>query len=101
MVYVVLKTFYPNHKGEEVGKIYMELLRKYPPDESIAEYVVRGAARPTEKGAEGMTIFKLKEGQFDRFTKRIISVMALFNNVEGFGYTIDIWATAEEIAAAG
>ena len=101
MVYVVLKTFYPTHKTEEVGKIYMELLKKYPPDKSIAEYVVQGASRPTKKGPEGMTIFKLKEGQFDKFKKRIISVMAMFNNVEGFGYTIDLWATAEEAAAVG
>ena len=101
MVYVVLKTFYPTHKVEEVGKIYMELLKKYPPDESIAEYVVRGAARPTEKGLEGMTIWKLKEGQFDKFTKHMMSAMAMFNNVEGFGWTVDLWATAGETAAIG
>ena len=101
MVYVVLKIYYPTHKTEEVSKIYMDLLRKYPPDESIAEYVVRGASRSTEKGPEGMSIWKLKEGQFDRFKKRIMTTMAMFQNVEGFGYTIDLWATAEEAAAIG
>ncbi len=101
MVYLVLKSFYPTHKAEEIQKIYMELLKKYPPDKSVAETLVRGAGRPTEKGLEGMSIWKLKEGKFDVLAKRIMSAMAMFNNVEGFGWTVEIWATAEESMAIG
>lgn len=71
----------------------------YPPDESVAETLVRGAGRPTEKGFEGMSIWKLKEGQFDKMAKCIMSAMAMFNNVEGFGWKVEIWATFEESAA--
>ena len=99
MVYVVLKTFYPTHKAEEIQKIYMEALKKYPPDTSIAEYAVQAAGRATEKGLENMSIWKLKEGKFDEMAKRIMGVMAMFHNVEGFGYSVEIWSTLEESLA--
>ena len=101
MVYVVLKSFYPTHKAEEIMKIFMELVKKYPSDESVAETLIRGAGRPTEKGYEGMSIWKVKEGQFDKLAKRIMSAMSMFNNVEGFGWAVDVWATFEESAATG
>ena len=101
LVYIVLKSFFPTHKGEEIQKIYLELLKKYPPDESVAETLVRGAGRPTEKGSEGMSIWKLKEGQFDVMAKRIMSAMAMFSKVEGFRWSVELWATAEEQMAIG
>jgi hypothetical protein len=101
MVYVVLKVYYPIHKAEDLVKIFMEVQKKYPPDESIAETLIQGAGRSTEKGYEGMTIWKVKEGQFVKFTKRIISAMSMYNNIEGLVWSTDVWATAEEIAAAG
>ncbi|MFX1470424.1 MAG: hypothetical protein ACFFB8_17410 [Promethearchaeota archaeon] len=101
MVYVVLKSFYPTHKAEEILKIFMELVKKYPPDESIAETLIRGAGRATEKGLEGMSIWKLKEGQFDKMANRIMSAMSMFNNVEGFGWRVEIWSTFEESSAIG
>ena len=42
-----------------------------------------------------------KEGQFVKFTKRIISAMSMYNNIEGLVWSTNVWATAEEIAAAG
>ena len=101
MVYVVLKSFYPTHKGEEIGKIYMEMLKKYPPDESVAESLVRSAGRPSEKGSEAMSIYKVKEGQFDKLAKNIMGAMSMYNNIEGFGWTVELWATQEEIMAVG
>ena len=100
MVYVVLRSFYPTNKAEEVLKIFMELVKKYPPDDSIGETLVRGAGRATETGYESMSIYKLKEGQFDNMVKRILGAMSMFNNVESFGWKVEIWATFEEAAAA-
>jgi len=96
MVYIVLKSFYPTTQTEEITKIYMELLKKYPPDDSIAETLIRGAGRATEKGYEGMSIWKLKEGQFDKMAKRIMGAMSMFNNIEGFGWSVEVWSTFEE-----
>jgi len=93
MVIVVLKAFYPPHKTEEIAKIVPELAKKYPPDESIAEAVVRGAGRSTEIGFEGMVIWKVKEGQFDKLITRILGAMSMFKTVEGYRWSIETWAT--------
>jgi hypothetical protein len=101
MVIVVLKASYPPHKAEEIMKIVPELAKKYQPDESIAEAVVRGAGRSTDIGYEGMTIWKVKEGQFDKLITRIMGAMSMYSNVEGYRWSIETWATAEEMAASG
>ena len=100
MVYVVIKMFYPSHKAEEVLQVYQEMSKKYPPDLSLAEYVVPVAGRATEKGLESMSIYKLKEGKFDEIAKRIMSVMEMFHKVEGFEYSVEIWSTLEESLAS-
>lgn len=102
MVIVVLKVSYPPHKTEEIAKIVPELAKKYAgTDESIAEAVVRGAGRSTDIGYEGMNIWKVKEGQFDKLITLIMGAMSMYSNVEGYRWSIETWATAEEMAAAG
>ncbi len=96
MVYVIIKCFYPSHKAEEVTKIYMEMIQKYPPDKSLTERVVPAAGRATEKGLETMSIQKLKEGKFDEVAKRTMASMAMFHIIEGFEYSVEIWSTLEE-----
>ena len=101
MVIVVLKVSYPPHKTEEIKKVVPELAKRYQPDESIAEALVRGAGRSTDIGYEGMNVWKVKEGQLDKLITRILSGMSMFRNVEGHRWSIETWATAEEMAASG
>ena len=99
MVYVIIKSFYPSHKVEEVTQVYQEMLKKYPPDPSLSEHVVPIAGRGTEKGLEAMSIYKLKEGKFDEIAKLIMGAMAMFHKIEGYEYSVEIWSTLEESLA--
>lgn len=100
MVYVVIKSFYPSNKAEETTQVYQEMLKKHPPDPSLAEHVIPVAGRGTEKGLENMSIYKLKEGKFDEMAKRVMATMAMFHKIEGFEYSIEIWSTLEESLAS-
>ena len=100
MVYVVIKMFYPSHKVVEVIQVSQEMSKKYPPDMSLAEYIVPAAGRATEKGLESMSILKLKEGKFDDLAKRLVRNMAMFHKIEGFEYSVEIWTTLEESQAS-
>ena len=99
MVYVIIKSFYPSHKAEEVAQVYQEMLKKYPPDRSLSELVVPVAGRATEKGIEGMSIQKLKEGKFDEVAKRTMAALAMFHKIEGYEYSVEVWSTLEESLA--
>jgi hypothetical protein len=99
MVYIVVNSWYPSHKTEEVNERYMEMLEKYPPDASLAEQVVPIAARATKDGLEVMSISLVKEGKFDQALARIGSACAMFGNIEGYEYSIVVWVTLQEAQA--
>ena len=97
MVYVTISTWYPSHKGSEVGKIYAEVLQKYSPDKSLWEMVVPVAAKGTKDGIETIAIYKPKEDKIKQVITRFIEVMANFNDIEGYEYAIEVWAGVEDI----
>lgn len=99
MVFLVSKSWYPTHKAKEVAKKYFDVIAKYPGDESVGEGVVQAATRTTKDGVNAMTIFKVKKGKLEESRTRMLNAMAMFNEIEGFEYTIEIWSTIEEALA--
>jgi len=93
--YLVIRYVYPPHIIDELVKKLMEVAPKSPPDPSIGEGVL-GAVRATEKGHINMNIFEVKEGKLDAAFALWAKRMALLRNVEGFKYSIELWATSEE-----
>lgn len=101
MVYIVVNSFYPTHKNEEVNAKYLEMLQKFPPDNSLTEQVVPIAARATKEGIEVMGVNLVKEGKFDEALIYIGSAMQLFHNIEGYEYSLTIWVTLPEAQKMG
>ncbi|MHA1914856.1 MAG: hypothetical protein ACW986_11215 [Promethearchaeota archaeon] len=99
MVYIVVKSFYPTHKNEEVNAKYIEMLQKFPPDNSLTEQVVPLAARATKDGLEIMGVQLVKEGKFDEALRRIGAGMLMFHDIEGYEYALTIWVTLAEAQA--
>jgi len=101
MVYIVVKVFYPTHQNEVVSARNIEMTAKFPPDNSIAEPVIPLAARATKEGIEAMGINLVKEGKFDEALIRTGRAMVMFNDIEGFEYSLEVWLTLPEIQAVG
>lgn len=99
MVYIVVKSFFPTHLNEEVSAKNIEMLQKFPPDNSLVEAVVPLAVKATKDGLEVMGINLVKEGKFDEAMIRIGKAMLMFNNIEGFEYSVETWVTLEESQA--
>lgn len=99
MPYIFIKSTYPSHKIDEVVKKYLEVLQKFPPDPSMGEQVAN-ATRADGQGIVGLTVFEVKEGKFDEAMKRWMSAMTEFRNIEGYEYSMDVWATVIEAFAA-
>ncbi|MHA2008062.1 MAG: hypothetical protein ACXABO_12625 [Promethearchaeota archaeon] len=99
MVYIVVKSFFPTHKNEEVSARNVEMMAKFPPDNTLVEAVVPLAARASKEGIEAMGINLIKEGKFDEALIRIGRAMAMFNDIEGFEYSVETWVTLEEVMA--
>ena len=96
MPYGVAKSWYPTHLASEVAKRYLEAIKKYPPDDSISTPLIPVAVKTTKKGIETMAIIEIKKGKLEEAFIRAGNMMAMFNDIEGFEYSIERWATLSE-----
>ena len=96
MPYILSTSLYPSHKAIEVAKKYLEALKKYPPDETLANEVVPAAVKTTRQGIEVISIAEVKEGQLEAALRTVGSTYAMFQSIVGFEYSIDVYATVAE-----
>jgi hypothetical protein len=96
MPYIIVTSQYPSHKAQQVGETYLEALKKYPPDESLATQVVPAAAKTTLEGIEVISISEPKEGKVEEALTRARDEMTMFLPIEGFEYSIDTYGTVTE-----
>jgi len=89
MVYIITEHWWPPANSEQVGKIYLEAMAKFPDDKSIAKPIIRSAVWPVPKGMHSMTISSVQPGKtkeaMDLSSNRLLMLAA----VEGFRYTIN------------
>ena len=98
MPIIIATSTYPSHKQKDVIKKYLEVLPKYPPDESLGELI----AQPVSTGPNGITvmsIYRVKEGQFEAANTRIGTQLYEYIDIEGYEYEIKVWATFQEATA--
>lgn len=98
--YIITTTWFPTHKVPEVVKKYLEVLKKFPPDDSLGESVVPNAINTNKRGVISTGIFKVKEGRLEEALTRSRNSMALYQSLDEFEYKIKIWYTIEEAMAA-
>ena len=96
MPYIISHCWYPPSKADEVGKKHLEVLKKYPPDESLQKDVVPVAVSATKDGLEALIIAEVERAKLGDASNRAVNMMAEFRNIEGFNYEIKAWSTAEE-----
>jgi hypothetical protein len=96
MVYIVVSTVYPSHIGVEVGKKYLEALQKFPLGEGPGKVIVQAAARGTTEGVKVFSVTQVTDEEFVEAWTRIGNMMALFLEVEGFEYTMEMWAEVQD-----
>jgi len=90
MVYIVTKLWYPPEKAPEVGKIYLETMKKYPVDKSLEKQVVTAAFYATPEGIHAFAVATIKGSVKDTLqlaNKRLLMMSA---GVEGLRYEFNI-----------
>jgi len=90
MVVLVSESWFPANKSAEVGKLYLETMKKYPDDNSVAKRVGLGAIWAVKEGMHSITIYSIKPGKvkeaMDIASKRTL----MLSSIEGFKYQINI-----------
>ena len=96
MPYLITRCWYPLHKAGEPGKIYLEAMEKYPPDESISKPIVPAAVTSTKKGIQSISVDEVESQKVGEAYARALQTMVEFRSIEGFSYEIKVWSKVEE-----
>ena len=99
MPYVITRCWYLNHIADDVVKKYLEVIQKYPPDESIAKPVIPAAVTATKEGIEVLSVDDVERQRIGDALERSVVFMTEFRNIPGFNYEIKTWSTVEEALA--
>lgn len=95
MPYVLIKSWFPPHKTEEVAKGAMEELKNNPPDRSLGKSLAT-ALKSNENGIASIEIIEVKEGKLEENLTHYSNALVMYHNIEGFRYKIEVWSTMVE-----
>lgn len=91
MVYIISEHWWPPGKSEEIGKLYLKAMQKFPDDRSIAKPVIQSAVWPVKKGMHSITVSSVQPGKvkeaMDLSSNRLLLIA---NDIEGFRYSINV-----------
>jgi hypothetical protein len=79
-----------------VAKMYLEAIKKYPPDESLGTTIVPAAVIATLQGIKVITIIEVKKGKLEDAQTRMANIMAMFHSIQGYEYSIETYLKVEE-----
>ena len=90
MVLMVTENWWPAGKSAEVGKVYLEAVKKYPDDKSIDKPIIRGAIWTTEEGMHSITVSSIKPGKVKESMDIAYNRELMLSSIEGWRYEIHI-----------
>ncbi len=95
MVLIISTALYPHDKGSEVAKKVIEVLKKYPPDPSLAKTLSIGAKATTD-GIKVITVTEVKKGKFDEAYALANKSAMEYTSIEGFKFEMETYMDANE-----
>ena len=91
MVYIVTEQWWPPSKSEEVGKIYLEVMQKFPDDRSISKPVVQSAVLAEQEGMRSISVYSIQSGKVKEAMDLAYNrLLMLANAIEGWRYKVNI-----------
>jgi len=91
MVLMLTINKWPANKSAEIGKAYLEVMKKFPDDKSIEKPVLRGAIWTDNEGTRSISVSSIKKGKvkesMDLAMKRLLMMS---ESLEGFKYEVHI-----------
>ena len=97
MPIVVISTQWPHSATEEVGKAYIEVMKKYPVDKSLYKATLSACAKATKEGFKALAIDTVKEGKLQETLELVYRRMLMFGNlVKSLKYEIEVYMSGTE-----
>jgi hypothetical protein len=97
MPMVIIKTQWPHCVSEDVGKAYIEVMKKYPVDKSLYKAAVSSCVKATNEGFKALAVDDVKEGKLQETLDLVYRRMLMFGNlVKDLRYEIEVYMSGTE-----
>ena len=96
MVIVMTTTYFPVATSAQVGKKYLEVLKKFPLDKSIEKSILPTAIRITHNGIKAISISEIKDGKFKEYMKGFYQHIIEYFSIEGYKVDFEVFLSATE-----
>ncbi|MFX0058350.1 MAG: hypothetical protein ACFE85_14805 [Candidatus Hodarchaeota archaeon] len=88
---IVTQHWWPHGQSAKVGKIYLEVMKKFPDDKTISKPVLRSAIWALKDGMYSTTISAIQPGKVkDSMDLAMKRLLMMAESVEGFKYEVHI-----------
>ena len=87
---MVTENWWPAGKGAEVGKVYLEAMKKFPDDKSIEKPIIRAAFWAEKEGMHAVSISSIKPGKVKEAMDLATNRLLMLSSIEGYVYIIHI-----------
>ncbi|MHA2392584.1 MAG: hypothetical protein ACXAEX_11630 [Promethearchaeota archaeon] len=91
MPYVFITSLFPPHKGEELAKLYIKLLKEERATlRPMGKELIPNAVKSTINGMEVIGVWDIKEGKLEEFLFKQQESLANYHEIEGYKYQMDV-----------
>jgi len=88
MVLLVTTSWFPINKANDVAKKYIDVFKKFPPNESLGKLLVT-AVKVTKDGIKAMGISEVVKGKVEEYYAQAIMSQQEYAGIEGFKYEVE------------
>ena len=100
MVIVMTTVWIPHAKAPKAGKLFLEALKKFPPDRTLAKSLINNAVVATKKGYKVIVADEIKDGKLKEYVALSNKQLLFFaENIEGYKYKMEVLSTLTEAMA--
>jgi hypothetical protein len=96
MVVIVIESWYPAKISPLVGQKYIEVMQKYPPDESLGETALNPILRATKDGVHVLQAWKCKDDKVKDSVIMLAKIQQMFVGLEGYQYSMNTYVDVTE-----
>ena len=90
----------PHAKASKTGKLFLEALKKFPDDRSLAKNLLNNAVAATKEGYKVVIADEIKEGKLKEYIALANKQLIFFaESIEGYKYEIEVMSSLVEAMA--
>ena len=96
MVFVVVQSWYPAKVVQLVAQKYIEVMQKYPPNESSGEMVLAPIQTATKDGIHVIMAWECKDDKIKQSLMALAKAQFMYADIEGYQWSMDTYVDVIE-----